>query len=105
MGLASMLPSVFLWIIGYGLLAILVASVLYSFVIYQLFFHPLRKVPEPWLAAATSWYVFYRDIILGGHYVKEYPKIHAKYGQSQHSAIDQCSELKDDLGTVVRGRR
>lgn len=88
-----MLPSVLLRSIGYGLLAILVALILYSsvLVIYRLFFHPLRKIPGPWLAAATSWYEFYQDVILVGHYVKEYPKIHAKYGQSKCPPINECS--------------
>ncbi|KAI9368160.1 cytochrome P450 [Aspergillus egyptiacus] len=49
-------------------------------VVYRLFFHPLRKIPGPWYAAATSWYEFYQDVLLGGNYVKEYPRLHARYG-------------------------
>lgn len=87
MALTSVILSVLPRSIGHGLLTALGVFVLYSFVLvtYRLFFHPLRKIPGPWLAAGTTWYEFYQDVILGGHYVKEYPKIHAKYGQSRYS--------------------
>ncbi|KAL0940514.1 elymoclavine monooxygenase [Colletotrichum truncatum] len=57
-------------------------AVLYviGLVIYRLLFHPLRNIPGPWYAAATYWYEFYQDVILDGHYIKDYPKLHAKYG-------------------------
>lgn len=48
----------------------------------HLYFHPLRNVPGPKLAAATGWYEFYYDIIRGGAYSHQYPKFHKKYGQS-----------------------
>ncbi|KAL9570062.1 hypothetical protein ACKAV7_005783, partial [Fusarium commune] len=49
-------------------------------VFYRLFLHPLRNVPGPKIAAATSWYEFYQDVILDGHYIKDYPRLHEKYG-------------------------
>jgi hypothetical protein len=49
-------------------------------VLYRLFLHPLRNVPGPKLAAATGWYEFYQDVILDGHYLHDYPRLHAKYG-------------------------
>ncbi|KAK1712990.1 hypothetical protein CaCOL14_012378 [Colletotrichum acutatum] len=49
-------------------------------VLYRIFFHPLRKIPGPWYAAATYWYEFYQDVILNGNYIKKYPDLHAKYG-------------------------
>ncbi|EWZ99978.1 hypothetical protein FOWG_00345 [Fusarium oxysporum f. sp. lycopersici MN25] len=49
-------------------------------VFYRLFLHPLRNVPGPKVAAATSWYEFYQDVILDGHYIKDYPRLHEKYG-------------------------
>ncbi|KAI0835728.1 cytochrome P450, partial [Hypoxylon sp. FL0890] len=48
--------------------------------IQRLYFHPLSKIPGPWYARVSYWYEFYQDVILGGNYVKEYPRIHAKYG-------------------------
>lgn len=56
-----------------------VTSVLYL-VIYRLCFHPLRKVPGPWFATVTYWYEFYYDVICDGNYVKQYPRLHEKYG-------------------------
>lgn len=69
---------------GHMLLGVTAGVALYFclLVIYRLFFHPLRKIPGPWYAAATSWYEFYQDVVLGGNYVKEYPRLHAKYGES-----------------------
>ena len=46
------------------------------------------------LAAATSWYEFYQDVVLVGHYVKEYPNLHAQYGQSRKSGTESRFELK-----------
>jgi len=68
--------------IGQGALAALAAFGFYFLVlvVYRLFFHPLRNIPGPRIAAATSWYEFYQDVILVGHYVKEYPVLHEKYG-------------------------
>ncbi len=85
MGLFSGLPAQLSQSIYYGLLAIVVALVLYTsiLVVYRLFLHPLRKIPGPWLAAATSWYEFYQDVVLVGNYVKEYSRLHARYGQSK----------------------
>lgn len=77
--------------ISHGLLAVVVALLLYTYilVVYRLFFHPLRKIPGPWLAAATSWYEFYQDVILVGNYVKEYPRLHARYGQSKYISSEE----------------
>lgn len=84
MGLASVV-SVLPRSIGQGVMTILGAFLLYSAILvtYRLFFHPLRKIPGSWIAAATNWYEFYQDVVLVGHYVKEYPKLHAKYGRSR----------------------
>uniref|UniRef100_A0A0D2XPL1 Uncharacterized protein n=1 Tax=Fusarium oxysporum (strain Fo5176) TaxID=660025 RepID=A0A0D2XPL1_FUSOF len=38
------------------------------------------NVPGPKVAAATSWYEFYQDVILDGHYIKDYPRLHERYG-------------------------
>ncbi|RAK94263.1 cytochrome P450 [Aspergillus costaricaensis CBS 115574] len=46
----------------------------------RLYFHPLSKFPGPRIAAATSWYEFYKDVILSGQYSKSFPSLHAKYG-------------------------
>jgi hypothetical protein len=47
--------------------------------IYRVYFHPLSHIPGPWLAACTSLYNAYYDI-LGMGLVKELPDYHARYG-------------------------
>ncbi|XRM46061.1 hypothetical protein ABZX51_009118 [Aspergillus tubingensis] len=51
-----------------------------SVITIRLYFHPLSKFPGPRIAAATSWYEFYKDVILSGQYSKSFPSLHAKYG-------------------------
>ena len=105
MGLASGLTALLPRSVGQGFLAVAAAFVLYSLalVIQRLFFHPLRKIPGPWIAAATSWYEFYQDVILGGHYVKEYPNMHAKYGSFDlEKSKGKRFMLSYGKGTVVR---
>lgn len=61
---------------------ILASVILYSvqLVVRRLYFHPLAKIPGPFLARTTYWYEFYQDIILGGMYVKNYAALHEIYG-------------------------
>ncbi|KAI0169619.1 cytochrome P450 [Hypoxylon sp. FL1284] len=80
MGLLSELPLP--TTIG-GWVAVAVAS--WSFywlavTVQRLWFHPLSKIPGPWYARASYWYEFYQDVVLGGNYVKDYPRMHKKYG-------------------------
>lgn len=49
-------------------------------IIYNVYFSPLSKFPGPKLAAATSWYEFYYDYWLDGHYIFEIERMHKKYG-------------------------
>ncbi|KAF4236360.1 hypothetical protein CNMCM6805_005849 [Aspergillus fumigatiaffinis] len=48
--------------------------------IYRLYFHPLRKIPGPRLAAATHFVEFYYDVLKGGKYIWEVEKMHERYG-------------------------
>ncbi|KIK58359.1 hypothetical protein GYMLUDRAFT_695193 [Collybiopsis luxurians FD-317 M1] len=61
-----------------------VVSVLFSYfaglALYQLFFHPLHKFPGPALAAVTSWYEVYYNLIKGGELVKELERLHKLHG-------------------------
>ncbi|KAJ8121678.1 hypothetical protein ONZ43_g1932 [Nemania bipapillata] len=80
MGLLSELPLPNT-IGGWAISGVAVFSIYWLAVtIQRLYFHPLSKIPGPWYARASYWYEFYQDVVLGGNYVKDYPRIHAKYG-------------------------
>lgn len=49
--------------------------------VYRIYFHPLRKIPGPKLAAATHLVEFYYDVVKGGMYLWEIEKMHEKYGR------------------------
>lgn len=62
-----------------------VTSLLAVFIvgIKRVFFHPLSSFPGPRIAALTSWYGFYFDVIKGGIGIKRWPDLHKKYGMSK----------------------
>ncbi|KAG5975396.1 hypothetical protein E4U55_007703 [Claviceps digitariae] len=64
------------------LLWALVLGVLYYavLIVYRLYFHPLAKIPGPRLAAATSWYEFYYDVVGRGVFCWEIKRMHDRYG-------------------------
>ena len=47
---------------------------------YNLFFHPLRYIPGPKLAAATYFPEFYYDVVKFGRYTSRIKEMHMKYG-------------------------
>ena len=47
----------------------------------RLFFSNLAHVPGPRLAALTSWYEFYYDVVQPGRYVWKIKDLHAEYGK------------------------
>ncbi|KAF5360317.1 hypothetical protein D9758_009123 [Tetrapyrgos nigripes] len=49
-------------------------------VCYNLFFHPLRNVPGPKMAAATNLYKIYYDLIIRGGLLSQIEKLHKRYG-------------------------
>ncbi|GAB1192948.1 hypothetical protein APSETT444_002149 [Aspergillus pseudonomiae] len=51
-----------------------------SLAIYRLFLSPLAKFPGPALAAVTSWYEVFFDVLLGGQFMWEIDRLHGKYG-------------------------
>ncbi|KAJ5675330.1 hypothetical protein N7462_008227 [Penicillium macrosclerotiorum] len=71
-----------MWPLSFYFSFITAAWVIYSSltVIYRLYFHPLRHIPGPKLAAATHLYEFYYDVILGGKFILQMEKMHQRYG-------------------------
>lgn len=49
-------------------------------IVYRLYFHPLRKVPGPRLAAVSDLYGFYHNFIKEGGYSKRIQVLHKQYG-------------------------
>lgn len=49
-------------------------------VVYRLYAHPLSRFPGPRVAAVTSWYEAYYEIVLKGQYSRQISKLHDQYG-------------------------
>lgn len=50
--------------------------------VYRLFFHPLAHIPGPWLAAVTTLYEDYYDVVKPGRFVFKIKQLHARYGNA-----------------------
>ncbi|KAL4941989.1 hypothetical protein BDV06DRAFT_235709 [Aspergillus oleicola] len=53
---------------------------LISIAFFRLFLHPLANFPGPRLAALTSWYEFYYNVLKGGRFLWEIERLHQRYG-------------------------
>lgn len=62
-----------------GLFTLQLAYTIYV-VVSRLFLSPLRNIPGPKLAAVTSWYEFYFDVIQQGRFVWKVKDLHLEYG-------------------------
>jgi hypothetical protein len=58
--------------------------------IYNLFMHPLRKIPGPKLAGICSIYDFYYDVVKGGTYLWKIREMHDRYGKSNVKKAKGC---------------
>lgn len=61
--------------------------------IYRLYFHPLSKIPGPKLAAITSGYEFYFNVIKGGMFIWELERLHEIYGQFYRHTLYSIFDL------------
>jgi hypothetical protein len=75
----SILPGLEVKLISGALFLYLLTYVADIFM--SVFFGPLSKFPGPKLAAVTSWYEFYYDVILKGRYTFKIKEMHQKYGE------------------------
>lgn len=66
---------------GWHALEVGIISLL-SIVLYRRFFHPLAKVPGPFLPAVTRLYAWYYNVPKEGKFYKEIERLHNIYGQS-----------------------
>ncbi|KAL0069013.1 hypothetical protein AAF712_004006 [Marasmius tenuissimus] len=74
--------------------------------IYRIFFHPLRKFPGPWTAAATYYYRGYYDVVKGGGWVEHIIELHKRYGPvvrvSPHELHFSDPNAFDDIHVVTK---
>jgi hypothetical protein len=63
-------------------LLVCAASLLYVICVglWRVLFHPLSRFPGPKLAAATSLYRTYHEVIRGGEFLRKLNELHAIYG-------------------------
>lgn len=52
-------------------------------IVYNVFFHPLRKFPGPRLAGATGLWRAYKEVILKETLAQELFDLHKKHGKSE----------------------
>ena len=71
--------------------------------LYRLYFSPLAKIPGPRLAALTSWYEFYYDVILPGRYVFKIKELHEEYGASSPFPFRPISTFAVDKRKKAHG--
>lgn len=67
------------WVAGVVALAVWLVTL----AIYRLYLHPLARAgfPGPKLAALTTWYEAYYDIVHKGQYIFQIEHMHKKYGK------------------------
>ncbi|KAJ4991364.1 cytochrome P450 [Stagonosporopsis vannaccii] len=82
-------------------LAAALAAYVVALAVYRLYLHPLAKFPGPRLAAVTSWYEGYYEIVQNGQYSRHISKLHDHYGPiirvTPHELHIRDSRFFDDL--------
>jgi hypothetical protein len=102
-----MLPLLTYQTVAYA--GLLLAAWLAGVVVYRRFFHPLAKVPGPFLASVTRLYCFYYNVIEGGVFYLEIERLHELYGtvskfssastaEGVSSRLEESSQIRCRLG-------
>lgn len=65
--------------LGIVLLAVFFSVLFFS--VRRLYLHPLKSFPGPALAALTTWYCGYYDVIKHGALLRHITKLHQQYGE------------------------
>ena len=65
--------------LGIALLA--AVGILLARAVYRLYLHPLAKFPGPKLAALSTWYEGYYEIVLEGRFPWQLKALHDQYGE------------------------
>lgn len=76
------------FVVALGLLALAISTGIYR-IISRLYLHPLAKFPGPPLAAVTSYYLAYYDLVKRGGMVEQLVKLHEQYGPVVRYAPDK----------------
>ncbi|KAJ5570099.1 Cytochrome P450 [Penicillium hispanicum] len=73
-------------------------------ILYRLYFHPLSHFPGPKLAAATTLYRAYYQMIRDGDHVAQWTRLHEKYGSRNPSTFShsQANDVKALLSESPR---
>ncbi|EFX00361.1 cytochrome p450 monooxygenase [Grosmannia clavigera kw1407] len=79
-------------LVGGGVLAALAAVVVITLLkgFYNLFLHPLHDIPGPWIAGATRWWLFQRELVKEDAHATIL-KLHQKYGPLVRISPDEVS--------------
>ncbi|KAH8887271.1 cytochrome P450 [Thozetella sp. PMI_491] len=48
--------------------------------VYRRFFHPLARIPGPFIPAVTRMYIWYWNVPQDGHFYRKIDELHARYG-------------------------
>jgi hypothetical protein len=78
MGILSFHGSILLPLYLFGT----VAAWLATLVLYRRFFHPIARIPGPFLASITHFYIVYYNLFSGkSQFYLQVEKLHDKYGK------------------------
>jgi hypothetical protein len=81
-------------------LSVIGANLIYT-VIYRLYFHPLAKIPGPWLPRITKWWLVMQ--VRQGRCNIFMPQLHKKYGRIVRIAPDQVLVCSEDAVRIAYG--